>query len=150
MDGAFEREQDKRNFGTRIGVGDRAANRSAAAGLRVADPGQRGGQERLAFVKLGPCQKFRLPYASADADGIRVAFDFRELRQMHDVDQDFRACHPHRQHRHQALSAGEDAGILSLGGKRGMRLRQRPGAQVVEAGGLQDSPRARSGACSAG
>jgi hypothetical protein len=31
-----------------------------------------------------------------------------------------------------------------------MRLRQCPGPQVIEAGGLQESPRARFGACSAG
>jgi hypothetical protein len=31
-----------------------------------------------------------------------------------------------------------------------MRLRQRTGAQIVEAGGLQDRPRARPGACSVG
>jgi len=80
MDGAFEREQDERNFGTRIGVGDRASDCPAAAGLGVSDPWQRGGQERLAFVKCRPCQKFRLPYAGADANGIRVGFDFRQFR----------------------------------------------------------------------
>ena len=79
LDGAFEREQDQRQFGARIGVRDRAADRAAAAGLRVPDPRQRRGQQRLAFAKFGPCQKLRLPYAGADADGIRVDFDFRRV-----------------------------------------------------------------------
>ena len=76
---------------------------------------------------------------------------FASSAQMHDVDQRLsgapcastasarRLCPPARMR-----------ASLAFGGKRGMRLRQRPGAQIVEAGGLQDRPRARLGACSAG
>ena len=44
FDAALEREQRQRDLCARIGVRDRAANRAAAAGLRVADPGQGGGE----------------------------------------------------------------------------------------------------------
>ena len=80
IDGAFEREQDERNFGARIGVGDRAADRAAVAGLGVSDPWQRGGQQRLAFVQArASASSFGLPYAGADVDRIRVDFDLRAV-----------------------------------------------------------------------
>ena len=75
FDRAIEREQDERNFRTRIGMRDRAADGAAAARLRVTDPRQGGGQQRLALGERGPGQQFRLPHARADTNGIAVSFD---------------------------------------------------------------------------
>ena len=52
------------NFRARIGVRDRAADRAAAARLRMPDPGQRGGEQRLALRKFGQASNCGLPHAA--------------------------------------------------------------------------------------
>ncbi len=78
FDRASERDQRQRNFGARIGVRGGAADSATAARLRMADPGQGGGQQRLFFRKLRPVEQLGLPHGRADAD--RVAIGRRSVR----------------------------------------------------------------------
>jgi hypothetical protein len=86
FDSAFEHEQRQWDLGAWIGVRDRAANRAATANLRVTDPRQGGGEQRLALGQFGPRQQRGLPYAGADSDNAVPNLDLRQLGQMHDID----------------------------------------------------------------
>ena len=100
---ASERDEAERDLGARVGMGDRAADRAARAGLQVADPGQRGGQQRQ-LVRQGPAGRAvaacRTPagmtMASASATIVAQRLD------AHDVDQHGGLGEAHVEHRQQA------------------------------------------------
>ena len=87
-DFAGQREEHQRDFGARIGVGDRAADGAAAARLGMADEGQGARQQRLRAGKLGPGGELRLAHRGADADGVARGRDNVEPGNAHDVDDD--------------------------------------------------------------
>ena len=71
LDLAAERRQNQRDFGGRIGVGDRAADRAARASRAVTDPRQGGGEQRQ--LRADQRVALDLELAGRGADGDRVA-----------------------------------------------------------------------------
>ena len=65
-----ERHRDQRNFGRRIGIGDRAADGAAVAGRRMPDPRQHPRQHRHRGPDHGIALGLRLPCGGADDDGV--------------------------------------------------------------------------------
>ena len=79
----------------------------AAAGLDVAEQGQRLGQQRRVLGERGPSLQVGLGYRRADLDDVLVVLDPGAARQPRNVDEYRRLHQPHVEHRHQGLTAGE-------------------------------------------
>ena len=87
LDLGAERDRDQRDFGGRIGVGDRAADGAAVAGRRMTDPRQRPRQHR----QRGPDQRIALGLAWRVVAPTTTALACSrmpcKLRQTQDIDQ---------------------------------------------------------------
>ena len=128
--------QNERQLGARIGMRDRAANSAATARLGMADPRQRRGKKRLARDQV----RVLLERAAAVSRRRRGSCLRRlrcdQSRQLHDVDQHARPRHAHVEHRHQRLSAGENAGVAAFVCQHRERLIEALGAHIVERAGF--------------
>ena len=109
-----QREHDKRNFGAGVGVGDGAAQRAAAAGLHVPDPGQRGGQHPEPLWQTWPMFDVALAHSGTDGYSAGIRVDALQRRHLHHVHQQRRQREPHVQHGQQRLAAGEDACVGAM------------------------------------
>jgi hypothetical protein len=109
-----ERERHQRDFRRRIGMRDRAADRAAPPRRRMPDPGKYFGEERQFGCDQRIVLRRGLPRGGADDDGIAVLSDIRQFRQAEDIDEPCRSRQPHRQQRHQRLTAGNDARVVVL------------------------------------
>lgn len=112
-------------------MGRGAADGAAIARLRVTDPGQRGGEQRLPILESGPRQQFSLAHGSADANGVAFFFDTAERFDPHDVDHARRARKAHREHRHQGLAARQHARVFHFR-KGAVHVADAFGAQIIE------------------
>ena len=92
-----------------------------------------GTDARITRIALG----LRLPRRRADHDRAVFLANSRKLRQAQDVDQPGRARQPHRQHRHQRLSAGDHARIL-VGGQQCAGFGERCRPDIIERGGFHE------------
>ncbi len=137
---ASERTQHQRQFGAGVGMRDRSADGAPAPGLDVAGPWQRQRYQLQAVAKFRPFEQSGLADARPDRHRSAVAPDAIEVGKPHDVDQGFWLGQPHVEHRHQRLSAGDDAGIAAFLAEHAERLVEMFGAHVVEGGGLHDCP----------
>ena len=106
----------------------------------MAGPGQRLRHQSQGFAKFGPCQQRSLADAGSDGDISVLALNTRKLRKAHDVDQRSWPGQTHVEHRHQRLSARDDARIAALVGEPGKHLVEMFGADIVECGGLHRGP----------
>jgi hypothetical protein len=100
-------------------VGEAASDGAAIADGRVPDPGQ-----HLREQRNGGCDQLAslgrpLPRHGPDRDAARALGDVRERIDTVQIDESTRCGQPHIQNRHQALPAGEDAGIVAVGRELG-------------------------------
>ncbi len=133
LDDRAEARGDGGQLGGRVGVGEAAADRAAAAQLAVPDEGQgpadqgHGGGQRIALDAA-------LTHGGADVQLVPAPFEAAELVQRRDVDERPRPAQAHREHRHEGLAAGEHLGVARGEGLDGVGDRAR--AVVGERCGL--------------
>ena len=135
---AFEREQAQRQFGRRVGMGDRTGDGAAVTDLEVRDVRERQRQQRQFLRQARPPFDAGLRGGGADVQPAGVDAHLGQRGRARDVDQPLRLRQAHVQHRHQRLAAGEDARVAAEFGERGHRHLGTVGALVVECGGLHD------------
>ena len=110
----FEDLRDQRQLRRWIGMHQAAAGGAAVAGLHMADMRQRLPQQRHACGQRVVALDIALARAGAHAHGIGFGRDEFQRRDLVDVDQPGRAQQPERHHRHQALAAGDDLGVVAV------------------------------------
>src|SRR2546426_11439216 len=96
--------------------------RSPVPDLEVADPGHRVGEERNAAGDERALLHGPLSSHGTDGHAAVVRPYVRELADAVDVDQPPRCGKAHVEDRHQALSTGEEPGVLAVAGKLRQRL----------------------------
>ena len=109
-----ERDRDQRDFGRRIGVGERAADGAAGPRRGVADMGQRLGQQRDFGADQRIVLDHALPRRGADRHRVAVIADECQLRNPRDINELRRPRQPHRHQRHQRLPARDQADVVAL------------------------------------
>ena len=114
VDGAVAREQDRRQFGRRVGVGEAAGDRAAAADRGVPDPAG-GLREQGVLVLLGEGQ---VADEGAEVERVAAPLEPGEAGDVVDVDQHLGPGHAQGEDGHQALAPGEDL-PLAVGGVEG-------------------------------
>src|SRR5215470_8724661 len=112
FDFATERDDACRQFGGRIGEGERAADGAAVADRGVADMRQRQRDERRRLRDLGGAFRLRVPHQRADLDVGVFQRDPVEPADAVDVDQQRGLAQPHIERGDQALPAGEQPRIV--------------------------------------
>src|SRR4051794_2421602 len=140
-DRRVEQHGDHAPLGRGVGVGDRAAERAARADGVVADPARGARQELVAGHELGVAQQLDLAVAreGADAQRVAVAHHVAQVGDAGDVDERGRADEAEVHHRHEALTAGEDLGVLAELGQALERVLDALHPVVLERGGLHDA-----------
>ena len=90
---------------------DRTADRSAVANLVMRDVLDRLGKQRMADGKPGIAFDIAPSDPGAEANTILADANRIEILQMFQIDQQFRCSQAVREHRHQALTAGNHLGV---------------------------------------
>ncbi len=103
-----ERERGKANLRGGIGIGETAADGAAIARLHMADEAQRLGEKRRRRAQLVVRERRGLARAGADGERAVAQRDEIERGDAVDVEEQRRPRQPHREERHQRLSAGDD------------------------------------------
>ena len=98
-----------------IAIGDIAADGAAVAYLGIGDQKYGFVQNGQRFADLVGRQQFVLGGHRADHDRVAVAADALEAGDAMQVDQMLRAREPELHHRHQAVAAGQRAGLVTQG-----------------------------------
>ena len=97
---------------------DRAAHRAAVARRHVPDVGQREPQQRAGGAAPPACRSsVALRAQRADAHGTVGDVDHRERRHLAEVDEHCRRSEPEVEQRHEALTAGDDLGVVAVLGQ---------------------------------
>ena len=140
-----ERERDRGQLGGGVGVGDRAADGAAVADLEVADHAASPGEQRhrldRRFVVLG----LGLAGHRPDREGPVRALDAAQLVDPVEVDDVLEAGEAQRQHRHEALAAGEHLGVVAVLGEQRRDVGDRLGRVVLERAGFMGDSQDRTG-----
>src|SRR5437870_3681643 len=117
-DSGIERGRDRNQLGRRVEMAERATERTAIAGLAMADL-----QDRLVHqwaALADEIREFELPLARHRADFQRavVLADEGEALDPVEVDDVIGQHEPHVKHGHQRLAAGKELGVLEPAEKR--------------------------------
>ncbi len=107
-----EREHHGAEVGSRIGVGDRAADRAAVANLRVADQLHRPRDQRAAGRQHRIADERGVPGERADRDPVAVLADVAEVVEPADVDEHRRARDAELHRGEERVAAGEHLRVL--------------------------------------
>ena len=125
-------EQDRRQVGGGVAVGDRAADGPHVADLLVGDRRRRGGDEPEVAGRDVVVAGHR-----TELDRVAVGRNATQLLDPAQVDQQGRRGEPQLHQRDQRVPAGEDLRVLAAVGQRRQRLVERAGRNVVELSGDQ-------------
>ncbi len=118
LDGGIEGQSHRRVLGGRVGVGHRATERAAVADLEVSDERRGPGQQRHAAGHLRAVLDGGLGGAGPDPHRAVAALDAGELGQPGDVHQVLEGGQAQGQHGHQALTAGQQLGLVTQRGQQ--------------------------------
>ena len=121
-------------------MGERAAHRAAVADLEVADVRRRPRQQRDRSSHLGVVLDARFGGGRTDPQGAVSMFDALQLADPSDIDEMVDVREPQREHRHEALPAGEHLGLLAelgeeldglVSGRRSVVVERRPASRLI-------------------
>ena len=115
-----ERQRDRRQLRRGVGVGDRPADGAAVADLEVTDERDRLGEQRHRLAGRRVVLDRALRRHRLDRERAVRTGDPAQVVDPVEVDDVLEAREPQRQHRHQALPAGQHLGLVAvLGEQRG-------------------------------
>ena len=106
-----ERHGGQTPFGRRVGMGQAAAKRSAQPDRVMRDVRHDGGEQRAGRSRNHRTMKRRVTHAGRDREHVRVDRQTVETGDRVDVDQMRGPRHAKRHHRHETLTAGENAAV---------------------------------------
>ena len=115
-DHALAAEEDGGQFGRGVGVDDAPHHRPPGADGRVPEVAERLGQERRA--PLRPALERALAHEGAHRERAAARLETVQADDAVDVDHHRRPRQAQVQHRHQALAAGEDLGVVAVTARR--------------------------------
>ena len=130
---------DAGHLGGGIGMRDAAADGAAVADLIVRDVLNRGLQQRMGGRQTRVVLDVAPAHHGAEPHTVGGYLDLLELRQLAQVDEQRRRDHAEREHRHQALAAGDRPRIPAAGSKQRDRFGKARRAGVFERRQLHDS-----------
>jgi hypothetical protein len=109
-----ERDGRGRHVGRGVSVGERATDRALVAHGGVPDHRRGLGDDRR--LALEDIRRLHLPVGRhrADHDGALLLLDPREAGDLAEVDEVLGLGQAQLHHRHQAVAAGQDLGVLEL------------------------------------
>ena len=117
---------------------DAAADGAAIADLVVRDMRDRGLEQRMRADEPRVVLDVAPAHHGAERDAVGGNPDLAQLRELAQIDQQRRLRQPERQHRHQALAAGERLGVAVARGEQLHGFGQRRRARIVEGRHLHD------------
>ena len=136
LDARVESERDGRVLGGRVGVGDRSAERAAVADLEMADERCGLGEQRHRGGDFGVRLDLGVGGRGPDPAHVGVPFDAAQLGDARDVDQVREHGEAQREHRHEALAAGEHLRVVAEVGEERHGIGRRGRGVVLERCGL--------------
>ena len=123
---------DARHFRRGIGMRDAAANRAAVADLVMRDVRDRRLQQRMRGREPRIVLDVAPAHHGAEPHAVGGNLDLVQLGQLAQVDEQRRRSDTERQHRHQALPAGDGTCLPIMGGKQRDGFGQRGGTGIFE------------------
>ena len=128
----IERQRDRRLLGGGVGVGERSTDRSPVADLEVPDLACRCRQQRRGRANLGVLAHHPVAGHGAQGKPLAVVVHTGELVERVQVDQMFETSQSQGEHGHQALTASQHLGLLTMLSEKAKGLAERLGAVVGE------------------
>ena len=123
---------DARHLGGGIGVGDAAADGAAVADLIMRDVLDGRDQQRMRLAQPRVVEDVAPAHHGAEGDAVVRDLDLPQLGELAQIDQQRRRSDAERQHRHQALAAGQRLGFAVMGCEQRNRFVDRGRAGVFE------------------
>ena len=123
---------DARHFGGGIGMRDAAADGAAIANLIMRDMLDGRDQERMRLAQSRVVEDVAPAHHGAERDAVIRDLDLPQLGELAQIDQQRRRGDAERQHRHQALAAGQRLGLAVVRGEQRNRFGDRGRAGVFE------------------
>ncbi len=113
-------------------MGDAAADGAAVADLIMRHVADGGDKERMGAGQARIVENVPPAHHGAQFDAIIRNPDVAQLIELAQIDDERRRGDPKRQHRHQALPAGQRLGVAAVRGKEGESFREAGRASVRE------------------